>query len=135
MVDLQLSRYTALIWLAKGTNIFQIFSDFPQYSAPVTKFDRHGYTARERYLVLTKAAVYLLDAKDCKVKHRLTFSDITGITVTHGQDNLIVVRLPEDAKKDKGDLILECRSLIEALTWIVDTCQKRDIIRFESASL
>jgi myosin-1 len=54
----------------------------------------------------------LLDAKDCKIKHRLTFSDITGITVTNSQDNLIVVRIPEDDKKDKGDLILECQSLI-----------------------
>lgn len=105
-----------------------------QYSAPVTKFDRHGYKARERYFVLTKAAVYLLDAKDCKVKHRLTFSDITGITVTKGVDNLIVVRLPEDAKKEKGDLILECRFLIEALTFTVDTCKNHDIIRFESAT-
>lgn len=105
-----------------------------QYSAPVTKFDRHGYKARERYIALTKEAVYLLDAKDCKVKHRLTFNDITGITVTNGKDNLIVVRLPEDAKKEKGDLILECDFLIEALTWIVDTCKKSDIIRFEAAS-
>lgn len=104
------------------------------YSAPVKKFDRHGYKERERYLALTKSAVYLLDAKDCKIKHRLTFSDITGITVTNSQDNLIVVRIPEDDKKDKGDLILECQSLIEALTWIVDTCNKRDIIRFESAT-
>ncbi|XP_045023570.1 LOW QUALITY PROTEIN: unconventional myosin IC-like [Daphnia magna] len=104
------------------------------YSAPVTKFDRHGYKARERFLALTKAAVYLLDAKDCKVKHRLTFNDITGITVTNSQDNLIVVRIPEDDKKDKGDLILECNYLIETLTWIVDTCKKRDIIRFESAT-
>ncbi|XP_046657965.1 unconventional myosin IC-like [Daphnia pulicaria] len=104
------------------------------YSAPVKKFDRHGYKERERYLALTKSAVYLLDAKDCKIKHRLTFNDITGITVTNSQDNLIVVRIPEDDKKDKGDLILECRNLIEALTWIVDTCNKRDIIRFESAT-
>jgi myosin-1 len=63
-------------------------------------------------LALTKSAVYLLDAKDCKIKHRLTFNDITGITVTNSQDNLIVVRIPEDDKKDKGDLILECRNLI-----------------------
>lgn len=78
--------------------------------------------------------MYLLDAKDCKIKHRLTFNDITGITVTNGPDNLIVVRLPEDAKKEKGDLILECKFLIEALTWTVDTCKKHEIIRFESAT-
>lgn len=100
----------------------------------VTKFDRHGYKPRDRFLVVTNSAVYLLDAKDCKAKHRLAFGDVIDITVTTGKDNLVLVRLPESAKKDKGDLILECRFLIETLTWIVDTCKNRNIVRFESAT-
>lgn len=106
---------------------------FQQYIIPVTKFDRHGYKPRERYLVLTDAALYLLDAKDCKIKHRLTFGDLLEITVTKGADNLVIIRLPEDNKENKGDLILECKQIIEALTWLVDTCKNRGIVRFESA--
>jgi len=101
---------------------------------PVTKYDRHGYKPRDRYLVLTGAALYLLDVKDCKKKHRLTFDDITAITVTNGKDDLMLIRLPETAKKDKGDLILDCLYLIETLTWIIDTCKKSNILKFETAS-
>lgn len=101
----------------------------------MTKFDRDGYERRERFLVLTNAAVYLLDAKDCKIKHRLTFGDLAGITVTSGKDNLLLVRLAEASiKTNKGDLILECIFLIETLTWIVDTCGNKNIISFEAAN-
>lgn len=100
----------------------------------MTKFDRHGYTPRERFLVLSTAAIYLLDSKDCKVKHRLVFAEINGITITNGKDNLILIRVPEDAKKDKGDLILECAYLIETLTWIIDTTKNPAILRFETSS-
>lgn len=111
------------------------FLSFFQYSVPVTKFDRDGYKPRERYLVLTNAAVYLLDAKDCKIKHRLTFNDLAGISVTNGKDNLLLVRLAEESiKKNKGDLILECLFLIETLTWIVDTCNNKKLISFETAT-
>jgi len=106
-----------------------------QYSIKVTKFDRHGYESRDRYLVLTNAAVYLLDVKDCKIKHRLTFADIAGITVTNGNDNLLLIRLAEASiKTNKGDLILDCDFLVETLTWIIDTCGNKNILSFEAAT-
>lgn len=105
------------------------------YSIKVTKFDRHGYESRDRYLVLTNAAVYLLDVKDCKIKHRLTFADIAGITVTNGNDNLLLIRLAEASiKTNKGDLILDCDFLVETLTWIIDTCGNKNILSFEAAN-
>ena len=100
---------------------------------PVIKFDRHGYKARERLVSVTNSALYILDAKDSKVKHRLTFNSIAAITVTNGVDNLMVIRLPEDATKEKGDLILECHFLIETLTRIYDASgHNQALIHFET---
>ena len=100
----------------------------------MTKFDRHGYKPRERVFALTDTALYILDAKDGKIKHRLTYNSIAGITVTNEIDNLILVKVPENSKKDKGDLILECHFLIETLTMIVDASGNQELITFESAS-
>ena len=106
-----------------------------QYSVPVIKFDRHGYKARERILCVTNSAIYLLDAKDSKTKHRLTFNTINGITVTNGMDNLILIRVPEDTTTDKGDIILECQFLIETLTRIYDASgRNQEMIHFETTS-
>lgn len=106
-----------------------------QYSVPVVKFDRHGYKPRERILCITNCALYLLDAKDSKIKHRLTFNTITGITVTNGMDNLILIRVPEDTATDKGDIILECRFLIETLTRMFEASgRNQEMIHFESKS-
>ena len=102
-----------------------------QYTVPVTKFDRHGYKPRDRYLVLTNASVYVLDAKDCKVKHCLSFNTISGVSITQGNDNLILVRIPGDSKKDKGDLILECHFLIECLTWMIHATGNNKIVHIE----
>jgi len=103
------------------------------YTVPVTKFDRHGYKPRERVLCVTNCALYLLDAKDSRIKHRLTFNTITGITVTNGMDSLILIRVPEDTTTDKGDIILECRFLIETLTRIYDASgHNEEMIHFET---
>uniref|UniRef100_T1J6G9 Myosin motor domain-containing protein n=1 Tax=Strigamia maritima TaxID=126957 RepID=T1J6G9_STRMM len=100
------------------------------YSCPVTKYDRHGYKPRERILVLTNTALYILEAKDCKLKHRLTYNNISGLSVTQLNDGLLIIRIPNDLKRDKdentkdlkgdmGDLILSCDSLIEVVVKIL----------------
>lgn len=104
------------------------------YVTPVIKYDRHGYKPRERFLLLGNSSLYLLDAKTYKIKHRLPLNKIDFCVSSH-KDNMMVVRIPDDLKKDKGDLILEIPAIIECCIWIIDVTMKRDIITiFDTAS-
>ncbi|CAG2120108.1 unnamed protein product [Medioppia subpectinata] len=90
------------------------------YCLQVIKYDRHGYKQRPRILLLTNSAIYLLNEKDMKPKHRLPYKSIVEVTASDLSDGLLVIKIPADLKQDKGDLILDCRThLIEAVTKIM----------------
>ncbi|OXA52598.1 unconventional myosin IC [Folsomia candida] len=91
------------------------------YCTAVTKYDRHGYKPRERILTVSNAAVYLHDAKDMKLKHKIFLNELKGITITNMGDGLLVFRTPPENKQLKGDLIVNCPHVIEAVTKIIDT--------------
>ncbi|XP_033231321.1 unconventional myosin IC isoform X2 [Belonocnema kinseyi] len=100
-----------------------------KYATPVIKYDRHGYKPRERVLILTEKAVYILDTmKTFKLKHRLPYKLIEELVVTAESDNLLIVRIPPELKKDKGDLILEVPHIIEALTKAIDITNNPKIL-------
>lgn len=88
------------------------------------KFDRHGYKPRERLFLLSNVAVYVLDAKTYRQKHRLPLDKI-DFCVLGERDGLMVVRIPLELKRDKGDLILEMPEVIECCVWIVETAGGR----------
>jgi myosin-1 len=67
----------------------------------VTKYDRHGYKPRERALVLTNKRLYVLDGKDFKLKHNLQLDILQEVVVTSESDNLLLLRIPPEHKKDK----------------------------------
>lgn len=92
-----------------------------KYSTTVMKYDRHGYKPRERVVIITNKAFYLLEVtKSVKQKHRFPIDSISFV-VTSERDSICMVRIPEELiKKNKGDLILEVPHLIEALTKIID---------------
>ncbi|XP_033321670.2 unconventional myosin 61F isoform X4 [Megalopta genalis] len=101
-----------------------------KYATPVIKYDRHGYKPRERVLILTENAVYILDTlKTFKLKHRLPYKSIEELVVTGESDNLLIVRIPPELKKDKGDLILEVPYIIEALTKAIDITNNPNILK------
>ncbi|XP_076654568.1 unconventional myosin 61F isoform X2 [Halictus rubicundus] len=101
-----------------------------KYATPVIKYDRHGYKPRERVLILTENAVYILDTlKTFKLKHRLPYKSIEELVVTGESDNLLIVRIPPELKKDKGDLILEVPHIIEALTKAIDITNNLNILK------
>lgn len=69
----------------------------------VIKYDRHGYKPRERALLLTNKAIYILDrngGKTFKQKHKLPL-DVIEIVVTSQKDDLMMIRIPPEFKKDK----------------------------------
>lgn len=49
-----------------------------QYQAIMTKYDRKGYHARPRGVVITNNAVYILNEKDFKLKERIPFKSLKG---------------------------------------------------------
>ncbi|XP_054157929.1 unconventional myosin-Ic-like [Oppia nitens] len=90
------------------------------YCTQVVKFDRHGYKQRPRILLLTNSAIYLLNEKDMKPKHRLPYKSITEIVVSDLMDDLMIIKIPAELKQDKGDLILDCKQhIIEVVTKII----------------
>lgn len=98
-----------------------------RYSTHVIKYDRHGYKPRARFFLLSDKALYLLDAKTFKQKHRLPLDKI-DFCVLSERNNLMLVRIPVDLKKDKGDLILEIPEVIECCVWIIDVTGKRQSV-------
>lgn len=72
-----------------------------QYSTSVIKYDRHGYKPRERVLLLTNKAIYILNGgKSYKQKHRLPL-EVIGIVVSNESDDIMMIQIPPELKKDK----------------------------------
>lgn len=99
------------------------------------KYDRRGYKPRERILIFGDKSLFLLDAKTYKQKHRIPLSKIPKIVVTQERDGLLLIRIPLDLKKDKGDLILDIPQIIECAIWFITASNKKDSIEIvDSAS-
>lgn len=92
------------------------------------KYDRHGYKPRERILIIGDKSLFLLDAKTFKQKHRILLTKIPKIVVTKERDGLMLIRIPLELKKDKGDLILDIPQIIEGCIWFVSATKQIDSI-------
>lgn len=92
------------------------------------KYDRHGYKPRERILIVGDKSLFLLDAKTFKQKHRILLNKIPKLVLTKERDGLLLVRIPLELKKDKGDLILDIPQIIEASIWLVHAAKRKEII-------
>ncbi|KPJ07027.1 Myosin-IB [Papilio machaon] len=100
------------------------------YSCEAVKYDRRGYKPRERGLLASQRALYVVDAagrKTYKLKHRLPL-DKLRVVVTNETDQLALIKIPQELKKDKGDLIISVTHLIEALTIVTDYTKKPELI-------
>lgn len=91
-----------------------------QYATSCVKYDRHGYKPRERFILISNVAIYVLDGKSYKQKHRLPLEKLDFCVTNHG-DGLLLIRIPLELKKDKGDLILEIPKIIECCTYLIKT--------------
>ncbi|XP_058458353.1 unconventional myosin IC [Malaya genurostris] len=115
--------------------VTQMNNERLHYSTPVIKYDRHGYKPRERFFLLSDQAVYLLDGKTYKQKHRLPLDKI-DFCITSERDGVMLIRIPLELKKDKGDLILDVPDIIECCIWIMDIAGNRNIVNIvETGSL
>uniref|UniRef100_A0A8B9KU86 Myosin IHb n=1 Tax=Astyanax mexicanus TaxID=7994 RepID=A0A8B9KU86_ASTMX len=91
-----------------------LFVPLTQYSVPVIKYDRNGFRPRFRQLVLTQKAAYLVE--EAKIKQRVEYSSLKGVSVSNLSDNFLIFHVTCEDIKQKGDLVLQCSYLFEALT-------------------
>ena len=87
-------------------NVIKYPGEKTMYRVPCTKYDRHGYTARERLLVVTSGALYLMEANKesskLKLKHRYSLKELHKIIVSPNNDTFVLLQTPRDNKeKDK----------------------------------
>ncbi|KTF82652.1 hypothetical protein cypCar_00012365 [Cyprinus carpio] len=109
-----------------------------KYGVAVTKYDRHGFRARMRQLLLTTSSAVLV--QDAKIKQRIDYGTLLGISVSSLSDGFFVLHIPTTDSKQKGDLVLQCDHVIEAVTKLAIMADKihnvnisQDSIRFAIA--
>uniref|UniRef100_A0A674ESU7 Myosin IH n=1 Tax=Salmo trutta TaxID=8032 RepID=A0A674ESU7_SALTR len=106
---------------------------FPQYSVPVVKYDRNGFRPRFRQLIYTGSAAYLVE--EAKIKQRVEFNNLKGVSVSTLSDNFLILHVQCEDIKQKGDLVLQCDYLFEALTKLCLVANKHNFIKVVQGSV
>ncbi|XP_061659546.1 unconventional myosin-Ic-like isoform X2 [Syngnathoides biaculeatus] len=89
-------------------------SDKVQYGVPVTKYDRRGFKPRPRQFLLSNTFAVLVDRT--RIKERLDYAALGGISVSSLGDGMVILHVPTEDSKQKGDLLLHCDHVIELVT-------------------
>ncbi|KAF2986583.1 hypothetical protein EK904_009208, partial [Melospiza melodia maxima] len=105
-----------VLQLIRGENI--------KYVTPVVKYDRNGFKARERLLVLTQSSAYVVEM--AKIKQKIEYSTLKGISTSNLSDGIVVIHVPEDKK---GDVILQCEHLFETVTKLCILANKQSVVK------
>uniref|UniRef100_A0A4W5MNA6 TH1 domain-containing protein n=1 Tax=Hucho hucho TaxID=62062 RepID=A0A4W5MNA6_9TELE len=104
-----------------------------KYSIPIVKYDRNGFKARPRQLILTQTAAYVVD--DAKIKQRVLYTTLNGVSVSTLSDGIIIFHIASEDDKQKGDLIMQCDHLFEALTKLIVVANKQSAINVVQGSI
>uniref|UniRef100_A0A673FRV7 Unconventional myosin-Ic n=1 Tax=Sinocyclocheilus rhinocerous TaxID=307959 RepID=A0A673FRV7_9TELE len=118
--------------------VLQTLGNDNKYGVAVTKYDRHGFRARMRQLLLTTSSAVLV--QEAKIKQRIDYGTLLGISLSSLSDGFFVLHIPSTDSKQKGDLVLQCDHVIEAVTKLAIMADKihnvnisQDSIRFAIA--
>uniref|UniRef100_A0A452GUT7 Uncharacterized protein n=1 Tax=Gopherus agassizii TaxID=38772 RepID=A0A452GUT7_9SAUR len=68
-----------------------------QYGTRVVKYNRNGFKARERQLVLTQSAAYVVEM--AKIKQKIDYATLKGVSTSNLNDGLLVIHVPEGNKQ------------------------------------
>ncbi|KAL7976049.1 hypothetical protein Chor_009727 [Crotalus horridus] len=117
-----------------NAKILQVLgNEAPKYAVPVIKYDRKGYKARARQLLLTQDAAVL--AEESKIKQQIDYGNLTGISVSSLSDNLFVLHVLRQDNKQKGDVVLQSDFVIETLTKIAVSANKVNSVNINQGSI
>ncbi|CAJ1070558.1 LOW QUALITY PROTEIN: unconventional myosin-Ih [Xyrichtys novacula] len=104
-----------------------------KYSVPVVKYDRNGFRPRPRQLIFSQEAAYLVE--EAKIKQRIDYRSLKGVSVSNLSDNFLILHVAFDDIKQKGDLVLQCEYLFEALTKLGFIANKQNCIKVVQGSV
>uniref|UniRef100_A0A669C5W1 Myosin IH n=1 Tax=Oreochromis niloticus TaxID=8128 RepID=A0A669C5W1_ORENI len=104
-----------------------------KYCVPVIKYDRNGFKPRQRQLILTQTAVYVIE--EAKIKQRVLYTSLKGISVSNLTDSTIVFHITREEPKQKGDLVVQCDHLFELLTKLCVIANKQNAIKVVQGSI
>ncbi|XP_028662540.1 unconventional myosin-Ic isoform X2 [Erpetoichthys calabaricus] len=104
-----------------------------KYGVPVTKYDRKGYKARSRHLLLTQNSAFIVE--EAKIKQRIEYSTLKGMSVSSLSDGVFVLHVSCEDNKQKGDVILQNDHVIETLTKIAICSDKVNNININQGSI
>ncbi|KAM4708233.1 unconventional myosin-Ih [Discoglossus pictus] len=107
--------------------------DKVKYGAAVIKYDRHGFKPRPRHLLMTQSALYVTE--QAKIKHKIEFSSIKGISVSNLSDGFLIIHMSQEDNKQKGDAILQCEHIFEAVTKLCMLASKQDAVTIAQGSI
>ncbi|CAL8348032.1 unnamed protein product [Lota lota] len=110
-----------------------IRSERIKYSVPVVKYDRKGFKPRPRQLLLTQSAAYLVE--EAKIKQKVLYASLKGISVSNLTDDIIVLHIPCEDAKQKGDLVFQCEHLFEFLTKLSMVANKQNAFQVVKGSI
>ncbi|XP_053219280.1 unconventional myosin-Ih isoform X6 [Podarcis raffonei] len=123
-----------------------------KYVTPVVKYDRNGFKPRERLLVLTRVAAYVVEM--AKIKQRIEYATLGGLSASSLGDHILVIHVSEDSKSEKlsdhntvvkrefllewralsdsvscfqGDAILQCEHFFETVTKLCILAHKQNV--------
>jgi len=89
-----------------------------KYVTDIQKFDRTSYKPRDYIMFVTSKSLNIVEPLKKKYKYTVELKDLVRILVSDGQDNMMILKTPNEDKKDKGDFVIHVTNSIEACTKI-----------------
>uniref|UniRef100_A0A3Q3WT62 Myosin Ic, paralog b n=1 Tax=Mola mola TaxID=94237 RepID=A0A3Q3WT62_MOLML len=116
---------------------YEIFKDqkdnYPQSVGRLFLDSRRGFKPRPRQLLLTNTFAVLVDRT--KIKQRIDYAALRGISVSSLSDGMIVLHMPSDDSKQKGDAVLHCSHVIEVVTKLAMMASKVNYVNVNPGSI
>ncbi|XP_077651711.1 unconventional myosin-Ih isoform X1 [Urocitellus parryii] len=110
-----------------------IGSEKVEYGVPVIKYDRKGFKARRRQLILTRKVAYVVEM--AKIKQKIEYSALKGVSTSSLSDGILVIHVSPEDIKQKGDAVLQCEHPFEAVTKLVMLVKKENMVNVVQGSL
>ncbi|EPY87348.1 unconventional myosin-Ih [Camelus ferus] len=96
------------------------------YGIPVIKYDRKGFKTRQRQLILTQKAAYVVEL--AKIKQKIEYSTLKGVSTSSLSNGIFVIHVSPEDNKQKGDAVLQCEHIFEAVTKLAMLVKKENIV-------
>ncbi|KAM5191666.1 unconventional myosin-Ih [Mantella aurantiaca] len=107
--------------------------DKVKYGIPTIKYDRHGFKARPRHLLLTQTKLYVTE--QVKIKQMVEYSNITEISVSDMSDGFLIVHVSPEDNKQKGDVVIQCEHIFEVVTKLCMLSSKKEAVKIGHGSI